>query len=126
MNDFWSKILSAIAAAIFGYVFVTLPKIWGKKKTWLEMFAHLGMAAMVGLVTYSLVTLFWPQASGPLLCSAASMLGAACESIVPKVTNFLNKAADRGGAALLSQFGPDPDSKDKNKDGEENPTDNQQ
>lgn len=77
------------------------------------MAAHLGMAAMVGLCSYSLMTIFWPQASAPVLCSVASMTGAACEILVPKITSFFGKAADRVGETLLNQISDEPKSDEK-------------
>ena len=103
MFDNFEKTAAHIAAAIFGWVFLSLPKVVKKEMSWLSMLASIGLAGVVGFIAGSLLTYAFPQWPTNVVCSITSILGATCQHWMNRFQRFANRAADQVENAALNK-----------------------
>lgn len=93
------KSIQAIAvyatAAIFGWVFYSLPKVTSRAMTWTFMLSCLGLAGIVGFVAGSVMSYAFPQLPLDLKCSLCSIVGASCTYFMDRAIGIVKKAADK-------------------------------
>lgn len=101
------KIISYVAASIFGWVFISLPKVANNTMTWVTMLSSIGLAGVVGFIGGSTMSYFFPHLPGDVVCSITSILGATCQHWMNRFTQFADRAADRVEEVALDMIGKD-------------------
>lgn len=101
------KIASYVAAGVFGWIFISLPKVAQKKMSWLSMLSSIGLAGVVGFIGGSLISYAFPHLPGEIVCSITSILGATCQHWMDRFTHFADRAATRVEEAALDMIGKD-------------------
>lgn len=121
----FERIISYIAASIFGWIFISLPKVAQNKMTWIAMLSSIGLAGVVGFIGGSLMSYCFPHLPGDVICSITSILGATCQHWMDRFTKFADQAADRVEVAALDMIGKDDEEEPQEpKVPEENPDKN--
>ncbi len=109
----FEKLLSYVAASIFGWIFISLPKVAQKKMTWVTMLSSIGLAGVVGFIGGSVLSYGFPQLPKDVVCSITSILGATCQHWMDRFTNFADRAADRVEEATLDMIGKEEENPKK-------------
>jgi hypothetical protein len=113
MFENFENTVAHIAAAIFGWVFISIPKIFAKQMSWVAMFSSIGLAGVVGFIAGSVLTYAFPQLPTNVVCSLTSVLGATCQHWMDRFTKFTDKAADRVEEAALDMIQDDQEADEK-------------
>ena len=108
------KIASYVAAGVFGWIFISLPKVMQKKMSWLTLLSSIGLAGVVGFIGGSVLSYAFPHLPAEIVCSITSILGATCQHWMDRFTHFADRAADRVEGAALDMIGKDEDEKPEN------------
>ncbi len=103
MFENFEKTAAHVAAAILGWVFLSLPKVVKKEMSWLTMLASIGLAGVVGFIAGSVLTYALPQWPTNVVCSITSILGATCQHWMNRFQYFANRAADKVEQAALDE-----------------------
>ena len=98
------KIASYVAAGVFGWIFISLPKVAQKKMSWLTLLSSIGLAGVVGFIGGSLLSYAFPHLPAEIVCSITSILGATCQHWMDRFTHFADRAADRVEDAALDMI----------------------
>lgn len=101
----FEKLISYVAASIFGWIFISLPKVAQKKMTWVTMLSSIGLAGVVGFIGGSVISYTFPHLPKDVVCSITSILGATCQHWMDRFTQFADRAADRVEEAALDMIG---------------------
>ena len=101
MFENFEKTAAHIAAAILGWVFLSLPKVIKKEMSWLSMLASIGLAGVVGFIAGSVLTYALPRWPTNVVCSITSILGATCQHWMFRFQRFARRAADKVENAAL-------------------------
>lgn len=96
--------IAHVAAAVFGWVFVSIPRVFARQMSWAGMFASIGLAGVVGFIAGSILQYVFPQWPANVVCSITSVLGATCHHWMIRFTKFADKAADRVEEAALDMI----------------------
>ena len=99
------KYLLYIAAAVFGWIFYSLPKVLKNTMTWTFMLSCIGLAAVVGFISGSILTYLFPKLPSDVACSLCSVLGAGCTYWMDRFTGFAKATADRVEGNILDRLG---------------------
>ena len=108
------KIASYVAAGVFGWIFISLPKVVQKKMSWLTLLSSIGLAGVVGFIGGSVLSYAFPHLPAEIVCSITSILGATCQHWMDRFTHFADRAADRVEEAALDMIGKDEVEKPEN------------
>ena len=108
------KIASYVAAGVFGWVFISLPKVVQKKMSWLTLLSSIGLAGVVGFIGGSVLSYAFPHLPAEIVCSITSILGATCQHWMDRFTHFADRAATRVEEAALEMIGKDEVEKPEN------------
>ncbi|MEZ4940610.1 MAG: hypothetical protein R3D58_07070 [Saprospiraceae bacterium] len=96
--------IAHVAAAVFGWVFMSIPRVFARQMSWAGMFASIGLAGTVGFIAGSILHYVFPQWPANVVCSITSVLGATCQHWMIRFTKFADKAADRVEEATLDMI----------------------
>lgn len=99
--------LAGVAAAVLGWVFVSLPRVVRRQTTWILVLSSVGLAAVVGLASWSLLKYLVPAMPENLLCAICAVVGGRCEHWFNRYSAALDKAADRAESRALDADIPD-------------------
>ena len=113
----FEKLITYVVASIFGWIFISLPKIAQRKMSWLALLSSIGLAGVVGFIGGSLLSYVFPSLPNDVVCSITSILGATCQHWMDRFTLFADRAANRAEDATLDLIG-----KKKEKDQAQGPT----
>jgi|GEM_PF-6886292 len=102
------KIWVNVLAGILGWVFISLPKVASKSMTWIMLLSSVGLAGVVGFVSGSLITYFFPNTAIDAVAAISAILGASCNHFMERMWNIADMVADK----IEDQI--DPDHNDKN------------
>ena len=102
MFDDFEKTAAHIIAAIFGWIFISIPKVLDKKMSWVAMLSSIGLAGVVGFIAGSVLAYMFPQWPSNVVCSITSILGASCQHWMNRFLRFTDRAADQIEDAALS------------------------
>lgn len=108
------KIASYVAAGVFGWIFISLPKVVQKKMSWLTLLSSIGLAGVVGFIGGSVLSYAFPNLPAEIVCSITSILGATCQHWMDRFTHFADRAADRVEEAALDMIGKDEAPEEEN------------
>lgn len=108
------KIASYVAAGVFGWIFISLPKVVQKKMSWLTLLSSIGLAGVVGFIGGSVLSYTFPHLPAEIVCSITSILGATCQHWMNRFTHFADRAADKVEEAALDMIGKDEAEKPDN------------
>ena len=108
------KIASYVAAGVFGWIFISLPKVVQKKMSWLTLLSSIGLAGVVGFIGGSVLSYAFPHLPAEIVCSITSILGATCQHWMDRFTHFADRAATRVEEAALEMIGKDEVEKPEN------------
>ena len=108
------KIASYVAAGVFGWIFISLPKVAQRKMSWLTLLSSIGLAGVVGFIGGSVLSYAFPHLPAEIVCSITSILGATCQHWMDRFTHFADRAADRVEEAALDMIGKDEAEKSDN------------
>jgi len=104
------KALSAMAAAVLGWLLFSLPKVMQKTMSWTLMLSSIGLAAVVGFVAHSVIAYWLPNFPENVKCSIAAVLGASCDHWMLRYSRIMEKAADKMEDTLLGSHDEHDDS----------------
>lgn len=95
------KAMVAMAAAVLGWLLFSLPKVMQRTMTWTLMLSSIGLAAVVGFVSNSILGYLFPAMPEDVKCSIAAVLGAYCDQWMLRYSQFMNRAADKVEDSIL-------------------------
>lgn len=104
MFEDFENTIAHVAAAVFGWVFMSIPRVFARQMSWAGMFASIGLAGIVGFIAGSILHYVFPQWPANVVCSITSVLGATCQHWMLRFTKFADKAADRVEEATLDMI----------------------
>ena len=89
------KAAAAMAAAVLGWLLISVPKVMQRTMSWKLMLSSIGLAAVVGFVANSIIGYWLPSLPEDVKCSIAAVLGARCDQWMVRYSRFVEKAADK-------------------------------
>ena len=105
MPEYLQKLIPSVLAAIFGWLFISLPKVARRSMTWTVMLASIGLAGVVGFITGSIVSYFLPSLPPEMVCSLGAVAGAYCDQWMNRFMQLSSRAADRLEEVVLERIG---------------------
>ena len=117
-----NKAIDIIAAAVLGWLLVSLPKVVRNTMSWKIMLSSIGVAAVVGFVTNSIISYAAPSWPQDLRCSIAAIMGAASDKLIIWYTGLAERVADRVEESIMSAM-PGDDHEGAHNNDAENPDD---
>lgn len=104
MQNFQDEI-AGICAAVLGWIFVSLPRVVRRQTTWVMVLANIGLAAVVGLATWSLLAYLTPKMPKNLVGAICAIVGGQCDYWYNRYTAGLQRAADRAEHQMFDRDG---------------------
>lgn len=103
MPEYLQRLIEPVLAAIFGWVFISLPKVARRSMSWTVMLSSVGLAGVVGFIAGSVITYLWPNLPTEMVCSLGAIAGAYCDHWMVRFLRISDRAADQIEGVLLEK-----------------------